>query len=168
MDELRGFVGPSFLFGIYRDGDVNNVIVMSAVRENDQLTDPVVERRYIKCQENFRTVPIPSVLDNLFTVNHRQVSRSTYQMVVGAMPNHIITLKLKKSGKVIPYTTINGQDMVPLDGLHVKMKSNTLLPDVEHVRIVGTDGSVETITVTDEMKELVGARNIVQSLITGR
>jgi hypothetical protein len=111
MDKYRRAFGANLLFVIERSLD-QDVVVYRAQRPkaDGKLVDPFVEVFWTKQNDlAYRKRVSELALTHMFGARvEPQANR--YKMVIKALPDQLITLHLKKSGKTVAKTVLNHQE----------------------------------------------------------
>jgi hypothetical protein len=157
MDRYRAYFGKNFLFVIEKSCD-SNIIVYEAYREKDKLVEP-----YVDCfwTDKKKLTHVEQMTDytkqRFFAVKVRPTDRkSKYDMVVVSIPSRLIKIHLKKSGKCVAKTIIDGKEATLLSiFLNVTVNSLGIPNNISSIKVSGKHKLQmvnETIEVTDEMR----------------
>lgn len=158
--------GDHVLFCITRDTD-SSMVVYKALRYDNILMEPFAECFRSNTSDYRRDSEISDTMKALFFGSQTsQVTKAVFQMMINAFPGKVITLHLKKSGRVVATMDIDGAHDALLQTIHVRMGRTMLgMPDVVAVELFGlhkkTKAPVsETINVTDDMRKSVDVTSI--------
>lgn len=160
MDSNR--LGPNGLFYIQRSID-RQIVVYEAKRIKNALVAPLVDLYWSNLDQPRRGKVGAKAQEIFFGVKARKIGTGKYQMVVNAFPAKSITVHLRKSGRCVAKTVIDGKE-AKLHRIYVEMSSRMGLPTVDAMWLYGThkDENVkEKINVTPEMRSRFDVSSLV-------
>jgi hypothetical protein len=163
-NNIKKIIGGELLFYI-EFSIFSQLVVYEAIRTKDVLTDPYVNLHWTSPDAlHTRDTVGKNARDVFFgfKVNKHKVYNDitdkkkyhfVYQMLVAAMPDNLITIHLRKSGKCSAKATIDGKE-ARIIKIYVEMKG--IIPTVECLHIYGVHKGVivvDHIVVDSEMRK---------------
>lgn len=156
-NRIRTVLGDRVLFHVERSTD-NHVVIYEALREGNVLNPPFVDLYWSKKRSlSTRSEVGSKAREYFFGIKARKKSLGKYDMIVAAIPSRMIHVSLKKSGKCVAKTVIEGK-MCKMDRILLTMGEMSAfgIPYVDEITVFGTFNGAEvseTIVVTEEMKK---------------
>ena len=129
--------GEGVLFTVSRSID-DDLVVYKAVRHGNSLIEPFVDTYWTKKKNLKSQESMSDKAKRMFFMPTVKLFPEGYRLVVKALPDRVLTLHLKKSGKVLAKGIISGKQ-ARIENVHVEVSTEaSLLPKVEYVLITGT------------------------------
>lgn len=136
----------------------DTIISYNALRTGNVIVPPLLEVVQSSLQNlNEQKAVHPVLYESFYQLtSHKQMTKSTYDCKIAAMPDRKFTLRLKKSGKTCAEMHIDGNDAV-LICVHMDVNFNGVIPELRSFKLIGVSKAtkkqvVENIHVTNEMR----------------
>ena len=173
MDPILSKMGNLALFYVQRSMD-DEIVMYRAKREGNVLNPPYVDLFWTNVEALHTQQEVGAKAQEMFFgCKVRKQGIGKYDMLVNAMPDKLLTIHLRKSGKCVVKTVINNKES-HLQKIYVEMTTTSLgLPTVKHLLVYGKHKDIiecETIHVTEEMRQRFDVTNFLPSftsLLTG-
>lgn len=155
------------LFFIERSMD-KDIVAYQTQREGNVLVPPFVDIFWTEINKLRRKEVVGSTAQALFFgLKVLKEGPGHYKMLVNAIPNRIIHIKLKKSGKCVAKTIVNNKECRLLK-IYVQLRKGSLkIPEVESLWVYGIhkhDLISEKLLIDDEMRKKFDISNFLPSL----
>jgi hypothetical protein len=166
---LKNVLGPkTMLFYIERSIDTD-IVVYEADRHGNTLQGNCVDIFWTDSEDiNKREDVSQTAQDLFFGVRIEKEQKGTYKMCLAAMPSKIMRIHLKKSGKVVAKTIIDGKE-ARIFKIYAQMSETTRIPSVDSLTIYGEHKKelvCETLEITDEIRKRFDVKNLIPGMQT--
>ena len=166
-NQIMTVLGQSTLFYIERSLD-REIVVYEANRKGNILSHPFVDVYWTNTGLLSKRESVSDKAKELFFGVKVKKDNSKYKMYISSLPSKIITLHLKKSGKVIAKSVVNGKE-AKIYKIYVKIEKSTTLgiPVVTSLTVYGEHKKrlvSEEMEITDDIRNRFDVSSFLPNL----
>lgn len=166
-NQVMTVLGQSTLFYIERSLD-RDIVVYEANRKGNILSHPFVDVYWTNTGLLSKREPVSDKAKELFFGVKVKTDNSKYKMYISSLPSKIITLHLKKSGKVVAKSVVNGKE-AKIYKIYVKIENSTTLgiPVVTSLIVYGEHKKrlvSEEMQITDDIRNRFDVSSFLPNL----
>lgn len=167
LERLRAIHGHTILFYIERSMD-SEIVVYKAQRQGNNLVNAKVTCFWSNLKNLEAVDEVSEKAQDIFFGSNVKKIDNQYKMVVTAYPNKVISLHLKKSGKVLAKAIIKGKE-AKLEKLYIKIEqpSTLSLPQATAMVIYGIHKKGERVREKLEVTEDIRRKFDISSFLPG-
>jgi hypothetical protein len=165
-DKVMDVLGKNCLFYVERSID-REIVVYEAKRDGTVLNSPFVDNYWTNINLLHKREAVSKRANSLFFGVEVKKQKHQYKMYIYAIPTKIITLHLKKSGKTVAKSIINGKE-AKIFKIYVNIEnSSSLIPVVTSLTIYGEHKKrivSEEIKITDDIRNRFDVSSFLPNL----